>query len=250
MINSSHKFRIISLVPSQTELLVDLGLENAIVGVTKFCVHPKNIRKSKMVVGGTKTIHLDKIKALNPTFILCNKEENTKEIVEACEKITQTHTSEIYTINDTLELIKIYGGFFSKEKEAQNLILKLNTIIEDFYQFIKNKPTLKVVYFIWKNPWMIAANNTFINYLLTLSKFENVYKNLSRYPEITIENLKQSDFILLSSEPYPFKENHITEIRQYAKNAKIILVDGEYFSWYGSRLLKAFGYFKKLRESI
>ncbi|QTE23763.1 ABC transporter substrate-binding protein [Polaribacter cellanae] len=242
--------RIISLVPSQTELLVDLGLENCIVGVTKFCVHPKNIRKTTTVVGGTKTIHIDKIKALKPDIILCNKEENTKEIVEICQKIAPTHVSDIYTINDSIEVIKQYGAIFSKQKEAQNLVLKLHAILEDFNQFIKNKPTLKVIYFIWKNPWMIAGNTTFINYLLALNNFKNVYENLPRYPEITIENLKESDLILLSSEPYPFKDKHIVEIKKYAKNAKIILVDGEYFSWYGSRLLKAFDYFKELRKRM
>ncbi|QOD62124.1 ABC transporter substrate-binding protein [Polaribacter haliotis] len=242
--------RIISLVPSQTELLVDLGLKDSIVGLTKFCVHPNHFIKTKTIVGGTKTINIDKIKALKPDIILCNKEENTKEIVEICQQIAPTHVSDIYTISDSIEVIKQYGNIFSKEKEAQSLVLKLTVIIEDFNQFIENKPTLKIIYFIWKNPWMIAGNNTFINYLLALNKFENVYKNLSRYPEVALENLKKSDLILLSSEPYPFKENNIKEIEGHSKNAKIILVDGEYFSWYGSRLLKSFDYFKELRNSI
>ncbi|WP_299013241.1 helical backbone metal receptor [uncultured Polaribacter sp.] len=245
-----NTLRIISLVPSLTELLVDLGLEDAIVGVTKFCEYPKHIRKEKTIVGGTKTIHLDKIIALQPTHILCNKEENTKEIVENCVKITATHVSDIYNIKDTLQLIKFYGTLFSREKEAYKLNTAIKKTQEDFRVFIEEKPILKVAYFIWKDPWMVAGNTTFINYLLAVNGFDNVYQNLSRYPEIELQSLKKVDLILLSSEPYPFKKKHIAEIKKHAVNTKIILVDGAYFSWYGSRLLKAFNYFKTLRNSL
>ena len=244
--------KIISLVPSLTELLVDLGLEENIVGITKFCVHPKNLRKEKVVVGGTKNIHLEKIKALQPDFILCNKEENTKEIVENCRKIATTHVSDISTIKDILALIVNYGILFSCEEKALMLTTKLRDKIKDFKHFVKDKPTLKVVYFIWKNPWMIAANNTFIHHLLELTKFENCYKSESRYPEITLENLKtkEIDVIFLSSEPFPFKEKNSLDFNNHTNNTSIVLVDGEYFSWYGSRLLKAFDYFKELRKRL
>ena len=115
--------RIISLVPSQTELLVDLGLEDSIIGITKFCVHPVSLKKQKALVGGTKTIHIDKIKALQPDIILCNKEENTKEIVSICEQIAPIHISDIYTIQDTLSLIDQYGNIFSKQNKASKLIV-------------------------------------------------------------------------------------------------------------------------------
>jgi len=239
-------FRIVSLVPSQTELLVDLGLEKYIVGITKFCIHPKGLRKNKTVVGGTKNIHLNKIKSLNPTIILCNKEENSKEIVENCQKIAPTHVSDIFTINDALNLIKEYGVIFSCKEKANQIIQKIISDKNNFDDFIENKPTLKVAYFIWKSPWMVAANNTFINYLLTINKFVNVYQSLERYPEISIEKLskKKPDLLFLSSEPYPFQGKHISELKEKFPNSKILLVDGEYFSWYGSRLLKAFTYFK------
>ena len=94
--------RIICLVPSLTELLVDLGLEDCIVGITKFCIHPTHLKQTKAIVGGTKNINVDKIKALNPDIILCNKEENSKEIVKICEEIAPTHVSDIFTINDNL----------------------------------------------------------------------------------------------------------------------------------------------------
>ncbi|MGB1042648.1 MAG: ABC transporter substrate-binding protein [Tenacibaculum sp.] len=245
--------RIISLVPSQTELLVDLGLEEYIVGVTKFCIHPDYLRKNKTIVGGTKNIKIDVIKALKPDIILCNKEENTKEIVEICEQIAPTHVSDIFTLNDAKELINQYGAILSCHKKAQSIIKELDEKTDDFKSYIKNKEIKSVAYFIWKSPWMVAANNTFINHLLELNNFNNVFKNKQRYPEIDLEGIlqeKNTDLILLSSEPYPFKEKHITEINKHVKNAKVILVDGEMFSWYGSRLLKAFSYFKKLHKNL
>ncbi|WP_425657621.1 ABC transporter substrate-binding protein [Tenacibaculum ascidiaceicola] len=242
--------RIISLVPSQTELLIDLGLEENIVGVTKFCIHPKHLLKTKTIVGGTKNIKVDRIKNLQPDIILCNKEENTKEIVEACQQIAFTHVSDIFTLTDSLELISLYGSFFEKQVEAKKMINKLESKIIDFKKFIENKKSRKVAYFIWRNPWMVAASNTFINHLLELNKFDNVYANAKRYPEVNIKDIlkKKPELILLSSEPFPFKEKHITEIKEHTSNSTPILVDGEYFSWYGSRLLKAFDYFKELHS--
>lgn len=245
--------RIISLVPSQTELLCDLGLEGDLVGVTKFCVHPHHIKTNVTVVGGTKQIHLDRIKKLNPDIILCNKEENTKVIVEACELICPVHVSDILTIKDCLELIRQYGAIFNVEKKALLLISMIKKEVEDFEVFIKNKQTLKVVYFIWKNPWMVAAKHTFINYLLQLNKFINIYEEKTRYPEIELSEFKlnnQVQLVLLSSEPFPFNNSHISEVQALYPNAKVITVDGEMFSWYGSRLLKAFAFFKNLHLSL
>lgn len=245
--------RIISLVPSQTELLVDLGLESNIVGVTKFCVHPNHIKKTKEVIGGTKQINIDKIKSLNPDIILCNKEENTKDIVEACEQICATHVSDIFNIEDSLELINQYGTIFNKKDEALKIVNFIRKEANDFESFIKGKPILKVAYFIWKNPWMVAANNTFINYILELNHFKNVYDTQNRYPEIVMENSgvsEEVDVVLLSSEPFPFKNSHRKDVQTFYPNANVILADGEMFSWYGSRLTKAFAYFKSLRLNL
>jgi iron complex transport system substrate-binding protein len=241
--------RIVCLVPSLTELLVDLGLEDAIVGLTKFCIHPAHLKQTKTIVGGTKSIHAEKIKALEPDIILCNKEENSKEIVEICSKIAPTHVSDIFTIDDNLELIKQYGNLFSVGRKALEICIEISLKLTDFNQFIKNKATKKVVYFIWKDPWMAVGNTTFINHLLQLNKFDNIYQNKERYPEVNLEEMKlndQLDFILLSSEPFPFNKDHILEIEKFTSKAKAILVDGEMFSWTGSRLLKAFDYFKSL----
>lgn len=245
--------RIVSLVPSQTELLFDLGLEKEIVGITKFCIHPFHAKQTKMIVGGTKTIKVDKIKALNPDIILCNKEENTKEIVEACQQICYTHVSDIFTLDDAKNLISEYGNIFNKRIEANSINSKLEYKLNDFLLYIKNKPLLKVAYFIWRNPWMVAANDTFIDYMLQLNRFENIYANKERYPEVELKKIRlegDPDVVMLSSEPYPFKEEHAFEIGRCTHHAKTVFVDGELFSWYGSRLLKSFDYFKKLRNRL
>lgn len=241
--------RIISLVPSQTELLVDLGLEEAIVGVTKFCVHPEGLKENKTIVGGTKQVHYDKIRRLQPDIILCNKEENTKDMIVELEKIAPVHISDVNTVDEAIQLIELYGVLFSKEKKAQEIIDGINQKKLEFQKLIK--PTSKsVAYFIWKEPWMIAAKNTFINDLLQLNGFENYFKNLERYPEVHLQTIQpeSASVVLLSTEPYPFKETHIKDIEIYFPNAKIFVVDGEMFSWYGSRLLKAFDYFKALHQ--
>ena len=248
-LNATPK-RIVSLVPSQTELLYDLGLESSIVGITKFCVHPNHLLKTKTIVGGTKQINLEKIKALQPDIILCNKEENTKDIVNACNTICTVHVSNIETISDCIEMINQYGEMFQKQKEALNVSEEIQKNLKDFQNYIQEKSTLKVVYFIWKNPFMVAGKATFINYLLQLNKFENVYADLGRYPEIELKQQENVDVVFLSSEPYPFKEKHIKELQTYYINAKIQLVDGEMFSWYGSRLIKSFNYFKLLHQNL
>lgn len=245
--------RIVSLVPSQTELLFDLGLEGSIVGLTKFCVHPYHLKQTKKIVGGTKNIKIEKIKELNPDIILCNKEENTQEIVTLCEEIAPVHISDIYTISDALELINQYGMLFSCRTNAQRIIQKIQFKVNDFQGFITNTQPQKVAYFIWRNPWMVAGNNTFINHLLSLNKFINIYENKERYPEVELKKIHfegNPDLVFLSSEPYPFKEEHAFEIEKYTHHTKTIYVDGEMFSWYGSRLMKAFDYFKKLHQRI
>jgi ABC-type Fe3+-hydroxamate transport system substrate-binding protein len=245
--------RIVSLVPSQTELLYDLGLEDQIFGLTKFCVHPNRAKQIKEIVGGTKNIKLEKIRDLNPDIILCNKEENTKEIVEACEQICPVHVSDIFNLEDAKELIKDYGLFFNKKAESSVIIQKMDFKINDFLSYVKDKPVLKVAYFIWRDPWMVAANNTFIDYLLQLNNYENVYANKERYPEVELNKIRlegDPGLVFLSSEPYPFKEEHTLEIERFTHHAKIVFVDGELFSWYGSRLLQSFNYFKKLRERV
>ncbi|WP_027124508.1 ABC transporter substrate-binding protein [Gelidibacter mesophilus] len=242
--------RIISLVPSQTELLVDLGLEVAIVGITKFCAHPHHLKTTKTIVGGTKQVHFDKIKALNPDIILCNKEENTKEMIQELEHIAPTHISDVNTFSDALELIDLYGTLFSTEKIANQLVEAIAQKKSNFEAYLNDQTAKNAAYFIWKEPWMVAAKDTFIDEMMQLNGFENYFGNETRYPEIILDKAKteSAEFVLLSTEPFPFKQDHIQTIQPYFPNAKIMVVDGEMFSWYGSRLMKAFDYFKTLQE--
>jgi iron complex transport system substrate-binding protein len=245
--------RIISLVPSQTELLYDLGLEDNIVGITKFCVHPYHFKSTKKIVGGTKKVNYDKIRLLEPDIIICNKEENTQEIVEELRKICTVWVTNIATIEDNFQMINDFGQVFNQRTEARKWNDKLAFALSDFKNFIKDVPVRNVAYFIWKNPCMVAGSGTFIDELLKLNHFQNQFGHKERYPEIELEKLEEEgdlNLVLLSSEPFPFKAEDGYEIANYARSGKAILVDGEMFSWHGSRLLKAFEYFKYLHNSI
>jgi len=245
--------RIVSLVPSQTELLVDLGLEEKIVGITKFCVHPYYLKNVTTIIGGTKNVHFEKIKSLNPDIIIGNKEENTLEIITELQKICPVWVTNVETIEDNFTMINDFGSLLSCKVSSQKITDKLHFALTDFKSFIQEKAFKKVAYFIWKNPYMVVGNNTFINSLLELNHLENIYATKSRYPEIEIKRIRiegDPDLIFLSSEPYPFKEEDAFEIGRYTHHATTFFVDGEMFSWHGSRLIKALNYFKKIHERI
>ncbi len=245
--------RIVSLVPSQTELLYDLELENNLVGITKFCVHPYHLKSTKTIIGGTKKVNYEKIKALNPDIIIANKEENTKEIVTELSLICPVWVTNIITIEDNLQMMQDFGQLFNKRTESQKWIDKTNNALQDFKHFMSNRQPQKVVYFIWKNPYMVAGSDNFVNEMLTLNKLENIYLNNGRYPEIKLEEMHahgDPDLILLSSEPYPFKEEDAFEIGRFTHHATTVFVDGEMFSWYGSRLVKAIEYFRIMHEKL
>lgn len=245
--------RIVSLVPSQTELLYDLGLEEKIVGITKFCVHPFHFKSTKKIVGGTKKVHVEKIRLLQPDIIICNKEENTLEIVESLQHIAPVWVTNIITIEDSLEMISQFGTLFNRRTEARKWIDKIHFARQDFADFVKDIPTQKAAYFIWKNPWMTAGLDNFINEMLKLNHFSNIYESKGRYPEVIIQKMRiqgDPEIVFLSSEPYPFNEQDAFEIGRFTHHAKVIFVDGEMFSWYGTRLVKAFAYFKQLHQRI
>jgi ABC-type Fe3+-hydroxamate transport system substrate-binding protein len=248
---SASPRRIVSLVPSQTELLYDLGLDEEIIGITKFCIHPKEWFKSKTRVGGTKDISLAKVSKLNPDLLIGNKEENEKENIESLNSQYPVWMSDIYTLRDALEMIVQIGELVGKSEKA----IEISTSIKNsFDQFntenstrFGNSPT--VLYLIWRNPYLSAGKNTFIDSILSECGFSNFMKE-ERYPEINLDSKDSPDYIFLSSEPYPFKDKHIKELSLNYPNSKILLVDGEMFSWYGSRLLKATDYFKQLMKEL
>jgi len=245
--------RIVSLVPSQTELLFDLGLDAEIIGLTKFCVHPSHLKGTKKIVGGTKKVNFEKIKLLQPDIVICNKEENTVAIVDELSKICPVWVTDIITIEDNLAMITAFGQLFNKMIKAQIWIDKIDLFYREFSKFVQERPKLKVAYFIWKNPYMAAGSNNFINTMMQLNNFENIYADKDRYPEIDIRKIileGDPDLVFLSSEPYPFKQEDAFEIARCAHRATVVLVDGEMFSWYGTRILKSFEYFKKLHHRL
>lgn len=238
--------RIVSLVPSQTELLFDLGLDDEVVGITKFCIYPEKWFQSKQRVGGTKQLHLDVIKDLNPDLIIGNKEENTKEDIEALESVCPVWMSDIYTVEDALDMIRSLGELTEKGKESSALI---ENIRNEFAALASDKIKKSVLYFIWKDPQYVVGRNTFIDSMLTTIGFEN-YCSGERYPEWDSDQPNEPDLVFLSSEPFPFKQEHITEFQAKFPKSKIRIIDGEMFSWYGSRMQLAPAYFRQLFKEL
>lgn len=240
--------RIISLVPSQTEYLCDIGLQDQIIGCTKFCIHPSNIKQKASIIGGTKTLNLALIQSLKPDIIIGNKEENEQSQIEILQKDFPVWMSDISDLTTALEMMQKLADLFQKVKEGKQIC---NQITDDFATFHQLKNPKKVLYLIWKDPYMLAGNQTFINDLIQRMGFENAANalpNPNRYPVITLSEIQQinPDIILLSSEPYPFKEKHRIAFQQLLPSASIQVVDGELFSWYGSRLLQSVAYFKQV----
>ncbi|MDR0801857.1 helical backbone metal receptor [Fluviicola sp.] len=238
--------RIVSLVPSQTELLADLGLRKKLVGITKFCIHPSELRREVQLVGGTKNVRIDLIRSLKPDLIIGNREENNQADIEVLEKEFPVWMSDIFNLEDALEMLTEIGKITGAEAKAGEL---KTAITNNFEQLHDLKLTGKsVLYLIWKNPYIAAGKHTFIDAMLQTLGFENAVKE-KRYPEAALATLAP-DFVFLSSEPYPFKEKDTEELQQQFPASKIVLVNGEYFSWYGSRLLGAPAYFLKLSDVI
>ncbi|CAN5463988.1 helical backbone metal receptor [soil metagenome] len=240
--------RIISIVPSQTELLFSLGLDKEVVGITKFCTHPAAQFKSTTKVGGTKQLNIAQIKQLRPDLIIANKEENERSQVEELMSICPVWISDISDLSGALTMIERVGAMVGREPEANELC---RAISHRFDKLTVDSKNLTVAYLIWRKPYMVAGTDTFINSMLRLCGLTNAF-NAGRYPEVTDEMLinAKPDVVFLSSEPYPFTDKHIREFKKLLPGAVIRLVDGEMFSWYGSRLLLAPGYFEELMEGI
>ena len=237
--------RIISLVPSQTELLHDFGLKNEIIGITKFCVHPDHWREQKTVIGGTKNFKVDLIKSLNPDLVIANKEENTEEGIREISDFCPVWISDVQDIVSALGMIKGIGQIVSRQEDAEKLIIR----IREGFDGLNRGGTKRAIYLIWKNPFMATGSDTFIHNMMPYAGYENLIVE-KRYPKISEEEIANMnpDVILLSSEPYPFKHKQLVELEK-AMNCEVKLVDGELFSWYGSRMLKAIDLFKKDGEA-
>ncbi len=249
--------RIVSLVPSQTELLAYLGLQEETIGITKFCIHPQDWFISKTIVGGTKNIKIVTIDRLKPDLIIANKEENTKEQVEELAKQYPVWLTDVNNFEDALQIIKDIGELTGKTNEADRLVTSIIKGFDELKKLSTVVPTaigsqLPTAYLIWRKPYMTIGGDTFINSMLEHCGFKNSFADKKRYPEITIADLQnaQCKLLLLSSEPYPFGQKHLHELQEHLPGSKIILVDGEMFSWYGSRMLPAANYFKQLINGL
>ena len=242
--------RIVSLVPSQTELLFDLGLDGQIVGVTRFCIHPGSQASVKTRVGGTKDFNFDLINDLKPDLIIGNKEENYIEGIEELSKHFPVWMSDIATLDDACEMMMGIGEITDRKDKARNLV---NEIRSSFYSFSTiNDPTSikSCAYFIWRKPYMVAASGTFIDHMLCTLGVKNIFAGQTRYPEVTAAQIADAapDYIFLSSEPYSFSDKHIDEFKRMSPSSRVIIVDGELFSWYGSRLRYTPAYFEDLKR--
>ncbi|MES2652420.1 MAG: helical backbone metal receptor [Bacteroidota bacterium] len=244
--------RIISIVPSQSELLFDLGLNEEIIGITKFCIHPIEKFATCTKVGGTKKLKIDVIRALNPDLIIGNKEENTRSEIELLMNEFPVWMSDISSLEESMITIEQIGELVNKAPEAAYLNHLIHAGFTDLQSLAVSRGINKTVaYLIWKDPYLAAGGDTFIDDILRKIGLTNVIKQ-SRYPEVDLTHLQtlNPQLIFLSSEPYPFKAQHIEEIQLTFPNAKVMLVDGEMFSWYGSRLVKAVEYLFYLQEGI
>ncbi len=244
--------RIVSLVPSQTELLYALGLAEEVVGITKFCVRPESWFRTKSRVGGTKQVNLQKVAELQPDLIIGNKEENTREQIEALAARFPVWMSDVHGLGSAIGMIRSLGGVAARETEAEALAAEIGRRFQQLEEELRGQSPIRAAYFIWRNPFMVSASGTFIDAMMQQAGLDNVFAHLSRYPEISLEELAaaQPQAILLSSEPYPFREKHMEGFRRACPESAIKLVNGEFFSWFGSRLLDAPAYFRALRGGL
>ncbi|TSD67960.1 ABC transporter substrate-binding protein [Inquilinus sp. KBS0705] len=249
VVNIPHQpKRIISIVPSQTELLFYLELDEQVTGVTNFCIHPTTGVANKAKIGGTKQLNMNAIHQLNPDLIIANKEENEQRQVEELMQHYPVWISDINDLPTALDMITKVGDITSTKEKADKLVTQISA---EFELLKPAEPKLNVAYLIWRKPYMAAGSDTFINSMLQLCGLKNAV-TANRYPQVTLQQLADAhlDVLLLSSEPYPFAQKHVDELQSLLPQTKIILVDGELFSWYGSRLLQAPAYFNALISKL
>ncbi|MFP4228421.1 MAG: helical backbone metal receptor [Salinivenus sp.] len=242
--------RIVSLVPSQTELLAHLGLDDAVVGITRFCERPTDWREAKTIVGGTKQVDIDTVRSLAPDLILANHEENTAEDVAALDDIAPVFVTEVKSVPGACEMIRTVGALTGTSSQTSTLV---GNIISRF-KSLPDFSSLRAAYFIWREPYMTVGGDTFIHDVMQRGGFENAFGDETRYPEVQLESLSDQalDVVLCSTEPFPFhqKDAFTADLESTLPDTPIEIVDGQLFSWYGPRLLDTPAYLKGLRERL
>ncbi|TDB65352.1 ABC transporter substrate-binding protein [Arundinibacter roseus] len=245
--------RIVSLVPSQTELLFDLGLDETVVGITRFCIYPTFKIQDKTQVGGTKNPDLELIRSLKPDLIIANKEENREEDILALKQDFSVWISDVNTLAEATDMIRKLGEILENSSSADWIAERIE---RQFQAFRESQATShvprRVAYMIWQKPWMVAGGNTFIDSMLAEAGFQNAFKDQARYPECSQLDLEAAhpDVIFLSTEPFPFQEKHREQLQALFPQTQVLRVNGELFSWYGSRLLRSPAYFQKVLEQL
>lgn len=241
--------RIVSLVPSQTELLYDLGVDEEVAGITKFCKYPEHWFKNKPRIGGTKTVNIEAVRALQPDLVLANKEENVRDQIESLRTFCPVWLSDIYTLEDALQMIASVGAITGRQQKAEELVANIKN---GFLSIEPISEPLRTTYLIWKDPYMAAGGHNFIHDMLQHCGLVNVFEERERYPVVSVDDLRAAhvQLLLLSSEPFPFAQKHAAELQTMLPETKIVLVEGEMFSWYGSRLALAPAYFNKIIATI
>ena len=242
--------RIVSLVPSLTELLAELGLDEEVVGLTRFCVHPAGWKARKTIVGGTKNVDVDRVRSLAPDLVIANVEENEREPVEAIAAFAPVLVTEPATVDGALAMIRSVGGAVGRAPEADALA---DEIARGFAALepLAADP-VRALYLIWRDPWMSVGGDTYISDVMARGGLVNVCTGLARYPALTEAEVRRlaPEAVLLSSEPYPFKDKHLAEFQALAPGAEVLLADGEAFSWYGPRMRTAPGAIRALRQRL
>lgn len=259
--------RIVCLVPSITELLLELGLaagegdgpEPRLVGRTGFCIHPRERVRAVAKVGGTKDVKLDAVRALAPSHVVVNVEENTRETAEALAAfvphLVVTHP---LAPRDNLALYRLLGGIFGRAAEAELLCAAFAEAAAALAGEVVARPPRRVLYLIWRDPWMAVAPDTYIARMLGLAGLLTVPEeseaaalaaaaaaspDAARYPVVELAAFAgRVDEVLLSSEPYRFRAKHLAEVEALVPGARVRLIDGELTSWYGSRAVAGLRY--------
>ena len=242
--------RIVSLVPSQTELLAHFDLDDRVVGLTRFCVRPERWRAEKTIVGGTKQVNIERVNDLAPDFILANREENTPEDVETLADLAPVYVTDVPTVEAALAMIRTAGRLTDRQEAADSLT---RTIARRFAT-LDATPTLRAAYLIWRDPFMTVGHDTIIHDIMARGGFANVFGDRMRYPEVALDDLAAADpdVLLLPDEPFPFpdKDRFSADLRAAFPDTPIHFVDGQAFSWYGSRLLDTPAYLEQLRAEV
>jgi hypothetical protein len=241
--------RIVSLVPSITELLCDLDLSEQVVGRTGFCIHPWETVKEIPKVGGTKDLKFDRIRELEPTHVVVNVDENRKEDAEAlAEFIPNVVVTHPLGPRDNLDLYRQMGREFDRGPEAEAMCERFEAALAR----VEDGPEQRVLYLIWRDPWMTISRETYISQTLGIFNWQTQPSVLGnpvgdkgqrvRYPEVDLADFSEVDRVLLSSEPFHFKDHHVAEVAKCLPGAEVSLIDGEMTSWYGSRAIAGLDY--------